>query len=220
MTNDLRKWLVCFILTDASALISYKWLDRPIAFFVHDHMSQKDIFIWLQRIPEALPPLAALAFIALGLLALSKSRVSMFQAELLLCSISLVVAEAIKDQLKFVFGRTWPETWVSNNPSLIQDGIYGFHPFHGGIGFASFPSGHAAAICAVMSILWIYYRKFRPLYVICVATVVVGLTGANYHFFSDIIVGAFIGVSTGWMAVAIWQLANSDSLGSDSFRTK
>jgi membrane-associated phospholipid phosphatase len=123
-------------------------------------MSQNEIFLWLQRVLEAFPPLAALAFVALGLLALNKGRFSMFQAVMVLCSLSLVAADAIKDQLKFLFGRTWPETWMSNNPSLIHDGVYGFNPFHGGAGFASFPSGHAAAICAVMSVLWIYYRRW------------------------------------------------------------
>ena len=135
----------------------------------------------------------------------------MFQAVMLLCGLSLVVADALKNQLKFVFGRTWPETWVSNNPSLIHNGVYGFNPFHGGAGYASFPSGHAASICAVMSVLWICYPRFRPLYVLCVAAVVVGLIGADYHFLSDVIAGGFIGVSTGWIAVALWQTAKSDS---------
>jgi membrane-associated phospholipid phosphatase len=207
MTNDFRNWVGSFILTAASVFVSYEWIDRPIAFFVHDHTSQNQIFVWLQQIPEAFPPLATLAFFALGLLALNKYRFSIFQAVILLCCLSLVVADALKDQLKFVFGRTWPETWVSNNPSLIHDGVYGFNPFHGGVGFASFPSGHAAAICAVMSVLWLCYRRFRPLYALCVAAVVVGVIGADYHFLSDVIAGGFIGVSTGWIAVAIWQPA-------------
>jgi membrane-associated phospholipid phosphatase len=211
MANDLRNWLVCLFLTGASAFVSYKWVDRPIAFFVHDHLGQNVIFVWLQRIPESFPPLAALAFVALGLFALNKGRFSMFQAVMLLCSLSLVVADAIKDQLKFLFGRTWPETWISNNPSLIHDGVYGFNPFHGGAGFASFPSGHAVAICAVMSVLWVSYRRFRPLYALCVAAVVAGLIGANYHFLSDILVGGFIGASAGLIAVAIWQQTTSDS---------
>ena len=211
MTNDLRNWAVSFAFTAASIFVSYEWIDRPIAFFVHDRTSQNEIFVWLQKIPEAFSPLAALAFVALGLFALTKGRFSKFQIAMLLCSLSLVVADAIKDQLKFVFGRTWPETWVSNNPSFIHNGVYGFNPFHGGVGFASFPSGHAAAICAVMSVLWICYPRFRPLYVLCVAAVVVGLIGADYHFLSDVIAGGFIGVSTGWIAVALWQTAKSDS---------
>jgi membrane-associated phospholipid phosphatase len=216
MSNGLRKWLACLILTAASALVSYEWIDRPVVFFVHDRIGQNTIFIWLQRIPEVFQPLAAVAFLAVGLLALNSAHISKFQTVMLSCSISLVMADAIKDQLKFVFGRTWPESWIGNNPSLIRDGVYGFYPFHGGVGFTSFPSGHAAAICAVMSVLWIYYRKFRPLYASCVAMVVIGLVGADYHFFSDIIVGAFVGASSSWMTAVIWQTANSDDLGQGS----
>ena len=31
--------------------------------------------------------------------------------------------------------------------------------------------------------------------------------GANYHFLSDVIACAFIGISTGWMAAAIWKVS-------------
>ena len=66
------------------------------------------------------------------------------------------MAETIKNGLKFVFGRTWPETWVNNNPSFIRDGVYGFNWFHGGAGYASFPSGHMSVTCALAAVLWIW----------------------------------------------------------------
>ena len=96
-------------------------------------------------------------------------------------------------------------TWVLNNPSFIRDGVYGFNPFHGGPGFASFPSGHTTVTCAVMSVLWMCYPRFRPLYAMCVVAVAIGLIGADYHFLSDCIAGAFLGVSTGWFTVAAWE---------------
>jgi hypothetical protein len=40
------------------------------------------------------------------------------------------------------FGRTWPESWLGDNPSWIRDDVFGFFPFHGGRGWESFPSGH------------------------------------------------------------------------------
>jgi len=61
-------------------------------------------------------------------------------------SISVLTTWAMKNQLKVVFGRTWPETWTRNNPSLIRDGVFGFNPFTTGSGYESFPSGHTAAI--------------------------------------------------------------------------
>jgi len=211
MTNKLRNWVVSFALMATIVFASYEWIDGPIAFFVHEHVSQNNIFFWLQQIAKIFPPLAALTLVALGLFALNKRRFSRVQVVMLLSSLSLFVADAITDQLKFLFGRTWPETWVRGNPSLIHDGVYGFNPFHGGIDYASFPSGHMTTTCAVMSVLWICYSRFRPLYALCVAAVVVGLIGADYHFLSDIVAGGFIGVSTGWIAVTLWRTVKLSS---------
>jgi len=51
---------------------------------------------------------------------------------LLTASASLVLADQFRDTLAYAFGRYWPDTWTNDNPSLIQNGAYGFHPFHGG----------------------------------------------------------------------------------------
>jgi membrane-associated phospholipid phosphatase len=118
---------------------------------------------------------------------------------------TLAVAVEVKEQLKYAFGRTWPETWVRNNPSFIKDGVYGFFPFSGGPAYSSFPSGHTTAIAAVISVLWICYPRYRVLYALCVLAVGVGLVGANFHFLSDVIAGGFLGVTTGWLAVSIWE---------------
>ena len=44
-----------------------------------------------------------------------------------MASVSVIVAEAIKSHLKVVFGRTWPETWINDNSSFIDNGVYGFN---------------------------------------------------------------------------------------------
>jgi membrane-associated phospholipid phosphatase len=200
-----RKWAVAFMLTVLAVTISYLWLDRPIAYFTHDHFHNDPLFARLTLIPEVFAPLAVMAFIVLGLRALQTKPLTKLEAVALLCAISFVVASAIKNQFKIVFGRTWPETWVRNNPSLIQDGAYGFHPLTSGPAYESFPSGHTTAVVAVMSVLWICYPRFRMLYAAIIATVVIGLIGANFHFLSDCIAGAFIGASTGWITVALWE---------------
>jgi membrane-associated phospholipid phosphatase len=57
-----------------------------------------------------------------------------------------------------------------------------------------------------MSVLWICYPRFRALYVICTAAVAIGLIGADFHFLGDVIAGGFLGVSVGWLTVAIWDV--------------
>jgi membrane-associated phospholipid phosphatase len=124
---------------------------------------------------------------------------SRVQSVALTCSISFISTSLINSQLKYAFGRTWPDTWIVNSPSLIQNGAFGFNPFHGGSAFASFPSGHAAAVCSVMAVLWWSYPSWRPIYVACVTVVAVGLIGATYHFLSDILSAIFVGVSVGYV---------------------
>ena len=200
-----QKWLLWLGITASADVVSYVWLDRPIALFAHEHLHQYDLFAKLTYIPEIISPVVILAFAAIGLWALSARALSKLQTVAVLAAASLAVSAGVKDQLKLAFGRTWPETWVRDNPSLIRDGVYGFNPFHGGPGFAAFPSGHTAAICAVMSVLWICYPRYRLLYGICIGAVAIGLVGADFHFIGDVIAGAFLGVSTGWLTVVLWE---------------
>ncbi len=201
----LRAWSISFLLTVIAVAMSYEWLDRSLALFAHSELRQIAIFARLTLLPEPLTLLAILALLTLGLRGLTGRSLSKFQTAILLCSVSLIVAGTIKNQLKIVFGRTWPETWINGNPSFIHDGIYGFNPFHAGTAFESFPSGHTTAICAVISVLWISYPRWRVVYVLCVAAVAIGLLGANYHFLSDVIAGGFVGVSTGWMTISLYD---------------
>lgn len=201
----IQRWLLGLLATAAVVAATYAWLDRPVAQFAHARFAHHAAFAELTHIPDPFVPLAVVVFVGLGLWALCGRALSKSAATALLCSISLVMAEMLKIQLKFMFGRTWPETWVQNNPSFIRDGAYGFNLFHGGPGFASFPSGHTAITCAVISVLWIAYPRWRALYALVVAAVAVGLIGANFHFLSDVIAGGFVGVSTGWMVTALWR---------------
>jgi membrane-associated phospholipid phosphatase len=204
--NGLRNWGLGFLGTAIAVTISYLWLDRPIALLAHAELQGFHLFEKLTLIPGALVPLAVVAFMVLGLHGLTGRQLSRFQTVMLLSGVSLAVAIIIKDQLKFAFGRPWPETWVHDNPSFIRDGLYGFRPFHGGAGYASFPSGHTTMICTVMTVLWICYPRFRAVYALCMAAVAVGLVGANFHFLSDVIAGGFLGLTVGWLSVATWEI--------------
>ena len=132
-------------------------------------------------------------------------RLSLNQANTFVCSLAVLFSEAIKNILKFIFGRTWPETWINNNPSFIRDGVYGFNFMHTGSAYKSFPSGHMAAACTVIAVLWMRYPRFRPIYLAVGLLVGLALVGTNYHFLSDVLMGAFLGASSGWMAIVIWD---------------
>lgn len=205
--SNATKWTLSFAIVIVVVAFSYEWLDRPIALYVHQEFHGVKALPLLTFIPEWLAAVAVAVFIIMGSRVVLGHHLSRFESVFLVCGVSLAVATAIKDQLKLLFGRTWPETWINNNPSLIRNNVYGFNPFHGGAGYASFPSGHTTAICAVMTVLWICYPKYRAIYVLLIATVVIGLIGADYHFLSDVVAGGFLGVSTGWIIVVFWERA-------------
>ena len=203
--TPLRRWLLSLFAVVLAAVISYWWLDRPIALFAQSWLPHHETFASVSHMPDPFIPLAAIALIGLALWNVSGRPLTKIQNATAVCSLSVLIADATKNQLKYVFGRTWPETWFPDGPSFIRDGAYGFNPFHGGVGYGSFPSGHMAVACAILSVLWIYYPKLRAVYLLAALGVAGGLIGGNYHFLSDVIVGAFTGVSTGWMATRLWQ---------------
>jgi membrane-associated phospholipid phosphatase len=203
--TGLRSWTLGFVGTVVMVAISYLWLDRPIALFAHAQLQGIDLFGKLTYVPDALIPAGIVVVMVAALRGLTERPLSRFLTVLLVSGVSLAVAVLAKDELKLMFGRTWPETWVRNNPSFIRDGVFGFFPFHGGPGYSAFPSGHTTVICTVMTVLWLCYPRFRALYALAMAAVAVGLVGANFHFLSDVIAGAFLGISAGWLGVALWE---------------
>jgi membrane-associated phospholipid phosphatase len=203
------RWFVALSVTMVIVLLSYVWVDRPIATYVHvqNIRPHHALLELLTRLPDPLIPLAAVAVVILGLRAVARrSRpLPTWQVVGFLCSVSVLLAEAIKDQLKFVFGRTWPEAWAPHDPAFIETGAYGFNWLHGGAAYQSFPSGHMGATCAVVSVLWSVYPQWRFYWALCALGVAAALVGGNYHFLSDVIAGAFVGGSTGWMTTLAWR---------------
>ncbi len=186
--------LSCLILVS----LSIAFLDRPLSSWSHQHLHGLVEFIWLTGIGEVPKPLAGLALIGVGAAVACGWRPGRWGRVLIACGLATLVALAIKDQLKIAFGRTWPETWIQDNPSWIANGVFGFAPFHGGQGWTSFPSGHTTAIAAPMAVLWQTLPRWRWLWTGMVGLVVIGLLGANYHWLSDTIAGAYLGAAVGF----------------------
>lgn len=198
-----RRWWVAFAAMIALVAVCYVAVDRPLAYFAHAQLKPYAVFVHIQRLPEPFVPVAAGLVILIGATILTGRVLARWQVVALTWGVGVLVTAVINSQLKIVFGRTWPETWTASNPSLIRDGVYGFNLFHGGTGFASFPSGHTAVVCAAMAALWVCYPRLRSIYALVVAVTVTGLIGANFHFLSDVIAGGFLGVSVALAAVRL-----------------
>jgi membrane-associated phospholipid phosphatase len=197
----LWRTVVALFVCGALVTISYGFIDRPVAFFVHDHdLPRFAIFRWLTytaMVFEALAPTCILYMVV----RLAWAPLTRLDHALLTAAISLMVAVTFEYYLKFLLGRYWPDTWIHHNPSLIRDGAYGFHPLHFGSSYGSFPSGHTARVFAVLSVFWIVYPRGRVVYALVCMSVMIGLVAMDYHFVGDTIGGAFLGSLTGVYAV-------------------
>lgn len=200
-------WLAAGLVCAVLVVIGVAFLDRPLSRFSHDVIGRHSVVHAFQTYPETLTRLAAILIAVLGLTRLFLGRWGRLSLTAFTASLSVISASAIANQLKNVFSRTWTETFVDNNPSFIQDGVYGFFWFHGGAGWASFPSGHTVAAMSFLMVPAIAYPRWRPACGLLVLLEALALWAQNYHFFSDIVAGAFLG---GAVALVAARLAGLD----------
>lgn len=204
MTQAFKTWLAGLIATATFVTVSFQWFDRPIALLIYNIFGGWRVSAELAARISKIPLATAIVFVTCGLVALMGRRFSKRWAAVAMSAVSLLATIVIKDELKFAFGRTWPDTWGSGIVSFVRDNVYGFHFFQSGGSFESFPSGHAAATAAVLSVVWILFPELRVICAIGVIAVDLGLVGLNLHFLSDVIAGSFVGISTGLFTVALW----------------
>ncbi len=182
----------------ATVLFCIAVVDRPAATWSHAQFSGHDtVFRGLTHIVDPLLPSAGLGLAVAAVAGSCGWRPRRAGHTLIACCFAVLVSYAIKEQLKFDFGRLWPETWVDGNPSWIHDGAYGFFPFHGKTGWSSFPSGHMTAITAPVAVLWAQWPRWRPILSMPVILVAVGLYGADFHFVGDMAAGCCLGAACG-----------------------
>jgi membrane-associated phospholipid phosphatase len=211
-TNSTRHLILALLAGSVLVVLCYFFVDRPLAQFIHNHRFYSNEFLFWPQFLSIRLTYCAIAGMA-GVVAWWIWRPGGYVQRLLLAiSANLVVTEIIKNVLKGMFGRTWPETWMeNNNPSLIANGVYGFHPFQFDKTYGAFPSGHAAAAFAVVSILWIGLPRWRWLYAAAAGIVCLALVGLNFHYVGDVIAGAMLGSTTGFVATRIFAINPSPS---------
>ena len=204
MERSFKIWFGSLLVTVAFVWVSFHWFDKPIAMGIYNLFGGRRISTELADRIVAIPLISAVIFVLCGLFAVSGRRFSKFGVAIALCDISVLATIIIKDQLKFVFGRTWPDTWGPGIVSFVRDGVYGFHFFQFGKSFKSFPSGHAAVAAAVLSVAGMLFPSLRAACAIGVLLADAGLVALNLHFLGDVVAGSFVGFSAALFTVALW----------------
>jgi membrane-associated phospholipid phosphatase len=195
-----RYWLLALALCVAAVATCVAYCDRPVADSVEAHLGHTCLSLWLNRglRPLSLVVVAALFFLfACGIWVLSGRQLGQWTETPLLCSWSATWAGAVEIVFKRIFGRACPD------PTYIHNHVYGFHWLHGGAHWDSFPSGTAAISAAIVTVLWIVSPRWRAASLLFAAVLSVSVVAGNYHWVSDVIAGAFLGVTIGWSTVRL-----------------
>jgi len=123
------------------------------------------------------------------------------------CSVPL--AFILKHLLKDLFGKTNTRYW------LLHPEQFGFHWFHGGGDFSAFPSGHMAVFTALLLGVSRYFPRLRPVCSGLLFILALSLLLTQYHFFSDLVAGFYLGVITDffvWRALCFWHCSSNRTL--------
>jgi membrane-associated phospholipid phosphatase len=192
-------WLIGLVITALVVMLSFIWIDEPVAHFFDWLLGRPKILSDLGDTPSLFIPFGVLALGIITVRRVARRPAGKADTVLTQICISGILGQALKLPLKWLFGRTWPS-------SLLRHHVYGFFPMHHGPEYASFPSGHTAAVFAVLACLWIWYPAFRTVYVVMALLTTTGLVAANYHFVGDVVAGAFLGITTAMLAHEVWKL--------------
>jgi membrane-associated phospholipid phosphatase len=193
----LRQTAVAVLLGAALVALCYFFVDRPVAFFVRDHgLPSYPALKWLTYAPPVLQAWAPVALVAL-MVRRAWGPFRRWELTLAAACVAVVLADQFRETLAYAAGRYWPGTWIDDNPSLLRDGAYGFHPFHGGGAYGSFPSGHTARSVAIAAVVWVAYPGWRWVCAAASAAEGCALVGMDYHFVGDVVAGGFVGAIVG-----------------------
>ncbi|ABI83226.1 hypothetical protein FM755_07825 [Francisella tularensis] len=110
-----------------SIFFCYFFVDRQIVWFLYEHNSRQYTIMrfFSDDIISFIKDLVFVFYIYYFIKLILKKLVDT-DIKILLVANAIIIGYFIKDILKGIFGRYWPETF-KNNPSLIRDNLYGFN---------------------------------------------------------------------------------------------
>ena len=188
--DSIKKSALFYIGILCITLLSVFFIDRHLADYIYQQNMANSFTQLLSNIPMLLEALALIVLVSC-IFPKIRSRLSGLAIHL---ALTFMLASIIRFGAKALFGRTWPQTWVDNNPSWINDRVEGFHPFAEGLAYNSFPSGHALFTFALASVFWYHLPRYRLLWMATMLGVFVGQLAQNFHYLGDLLAGAGIGI--------------------------
>jgi membrane-associated phospholipid phosphatase len=197
-----RRWLIVVAVCAAAVVVCMAYVDRPVADYVHTHLSQTALFAWTSRalglLAVALIP-AVVVLVAAGVRVLGGRPIPVWGQLPLVMSMSAAWALAAALVMKHLIGRSSPYPWY------VERHVYAFHPVSNAAEFAAFPSATTAVTAAWLAVVWIRAPRLRVAGAGLLALIAVALVLTNSHWLSDVIGGGVVGASVGWLTVVSKQ---------------
>jgi len=174
------------------AVVSYLFIDRPIAMATHESGLVNSGYVQvLTRFGDSMWYLPVFALLFVVFLCVGRR---LWAQRCLLVFLSIMVSGIAANVIKFTLARWRPLP-------LVNDGHYGFEFFTAGYyDRASFPSGHACTIAALCTALYLFFPRWKYVWLV-LAVCVGGMRVLSLsHFPSDVLVGLYLGAfSTFWL---------------------
>jgi membrane-associated phospholipid phosphatase len=194
----VKIWSVSLVVCAAAAVISFRHFDVPMAL----HFWTAGRFLRPLNDPFGASIVLTLeAAVAVGLILarVVRGHISRFgEAVAIACLASICTYGINSEVLKPFFG-------VPNTMQVMEGARHSFN-FLMGSESSSFPSGHMILASAFAGVLMRLYRiSVWPLCVLLVIAAVLLVVG-DWHFLSDVIAGAFAGLSAGILAGEAWSV--------------
>ena len=200
LRSPLLMWLLSLLMCTLVVAVTFVYFDVPIAHRFEEILAPAESLATGLASVVLLGVEAAVA-LALVIIRVTRGHLSPFREATALACLTSICAYAINDNiLKLYFGVP--------NPAAVLHGTQHAFNLLSGSSNSSFPSGHMVLAGSFAGVFMRLYRtSILPLSALLLIAAVLLIAG-NWHFVSDVIAGAFVGVSAGLLAGEVW-LAHS-----------
>lgn len=189
-------WLLSLLLCALFVAVTFAYFDVPIARRVYGIWGATEGLSTGFASAVLLSVETAVA-LALVIIRITRGHLSPFREATVLACLASICAYAINDStLKFVFG-------IPNPGAVVHGTRHAFNILKGSSS-SSFPSGHMVLAGAFAGVYMRLYRTSILLLSLLLGIAAVLLIVGDWHFVSDVIAGAFAGVSAGILAAEVW----------------
>ncbi len=202
-----RLWLLGLVATTIGAIISFAWIDVPVArHFAFNAGRFGMINAGLSGIVLLISETAVVT--ALLVRRMVRGKLEPLGKAIVVAGIASMCAYLLNEAIfKFLFGIPSP------NQMLFQSAPHAVH-FLSGDAEDGFPSGHMMLSGAFAGALMRFYPRLRASLFALLGVGALILVWGDWHFVSDVIAGTFLGITIGLLIAA----PHTVSLASDLVR--